>query len=170
MGSWQTGVDLRSVAATVRRTTLSSDSISGGVTADPYNLRRFLDAQRGVYEQAERELRAGRKQSHWMWFIFPQIKGLGHSAMAQKYAISSIAEAKAYIDHPLLGPRLRECTQLVININGPSIEEIFGYPDFRKFQSSMTLFAKATDDNQVFKNALQKYYGAEYDPRTAELL
>jgi uncharacterized protein (DUF1810 family) len=135
-------------------------------TDDPYNLRRFLDAQRDVYEQAERELRVGRKESHWMWFIFPQIKGLGRSAMAQKYAISSVAEAKAYLDHPLLGPRLRACTQLVTNVTGLSIEEIFGYPDFRKFQSSMTLFEQATDDNQVFKDALQKYYRAEHDRQT----
>jgi uncharacterized protein (DUF1810 family) len=124
-------------------------------TDDPYNLKRFLDAQRGVYEQVERELRAGRKASHWMWFVFPQIKGLGHSAMAQKFAISSVTEAKAYLDHPLLGPRLRACTQLVTNVTGLSIEEIFGYPDFRKFQSSMTLFEQATDDNQVFKHDRQ---------------
>lgn len=135
-------------------------------TDDPYNLKRFLDAQRGVYEQVERELRAGRKASHWMWFVFPQIKGLGHSAMAQKFAISSVTEAKAYLDHPLLGPRLRACTQLVTNVTGLSIEEIFGYPDFRKFQSSMTLFEQATDDNQVFKDALQKYYRAEHDRQT----
>ena len=140
------------------------------VTADTYNLQRFLDAQRSVYEQAERELRAGRKQSHWMWFIFPQIKGLGHSAMTQRYAISSLAEAKAYLDHPVLGPRLRACTQLVTNINGLSIEEIFGYPDYRKFQSSMTLFANATDDNQVFEDALQKYFRAEHDLQTIESL
>jgi uncharacterized protein (DUF1810 family) len=140
------------------------------VTADTYNLQRFLDAQRSVYEQAERELRAGRKQSHWIWFIFPQIKGLGHSAMTQRYAISSLAEAKAYLDHPVLGPRLRACTQLVTNINGLSIEEIFGYPDYRKFQSSMTLFANATDDNQVFEDALQKYFRAEHDLQTIESL
>jgi uncharacterized protein (DUF1810 family) len=137
---------------------------------DPYNVRRFLDAQLGIYEQAERELRAGRKQSHWMWFIFPQIKGLGQSAMAQKYAISSVEEAKAYLDHPLLGPRLRTCTQLVTNLNGLSIEEIFGYPDYVKFQSSMTLFANATGDNQVFKDALQKYFRAEQDPQTIKRL
>ena len=145
---------------------MSSHSNPGGITADPYNLRRFLDAQRGVYEQAERELRDGRKQSHWMWFIFPQIKGLGHSAMAQRYAISCVAEAKAYLDHPLLGSRLRTFTQLVININGLSIEEIFDYPDYLKFQSSMTLFANAADDNQVFEDALQKYFDAEYDSQT----
>jgi uncharacterized protein (DUF1810 family) len=137
---------------------------------DPYNLRRFLDAQRDVYEQAERELRVGRKESHWMWFIFPQIKGLGRSAMAQKYAISSVAEAKAYLDHPLLGPRLRACTQLVKNVNGLSIEEIFGYPDYRKFQSSMTLFANVTDDNQVFEDALRKHFRAEHDCQTIERL
>jgi uncharacterized protein (DUF1810 family) len=137
---------------------------------DPYDLRRFCDAQRGVYEQVQRELLAGRKQSHWMWFIFPQIKGLGHSAMAQMYAISSVAEAKAYLYHPLLGPRLRACTQRVTNLNGLSIEEIFGHPDCRKFQSSMTLFANVADDNQVFMEALQKYFRAEHDRQTIERL
>lgn len=147
---------------------MSFEEISSGDTADPYNLARFLDAQRDVYDRAERELRAGRKESHWMWFIFPQIKGLGHSAMAQRYALSSLAEAEAYLDHPLLGPRLRAITQIVTNVKGPSIEEIFGYPDCRKFQSSMTLFANATDDNQVFKDALQKYFRAEHDRQTIE--
>ena len=137
---------------------------------DRYNLGRFLDAQRGVHEQAERELRAGRKQSHWMWFIFPQIQGLGHSAMAQRYAISCAAEAEAYLDHPLLGARLRSITRTVININGRSIEEIFGYPDYRKFQSSMTLFAIVGEDNQVFEDALQKYFGAQHDGQTIKRL
>ena len=137
---------------------------------DPYELQRFCDAQRSVYEQVQRELLAGRKQSHWMWFIFPQVKGPGHSAMAWKYAISSIAEGKAYLVHPLLGPRIRDCTQRVTNLNGLSIEEIFGHPDWRKFQSSMTLFANITDDNQVFLAALQKYFGAEQDPQTLERL
>src|ERR1700737_5665872 len=96
---------------------------------DPYDLQRFVDAQRGVYAQAEAELRAGRKESHWMWYIFPQIKGLGQSAMAQKYAISSLAEATEYLSHPELGKRLRECTRLVIAIDDRSIEDFFGYPD-----------------------------------------
>jgi uncharacterized protein (DUF1810 family) len=135
-------------------------------TKDPQGLQRFLDAQRGVYAQAEAELRAGRKESHWMWYIFPQIEGLGQSAIAQKYAISSVAEATEYLNHPELGNRLRECTQLVTAIKGRSIQDIFGYPDYLKFQSSMTLFAHATKDNQVFMDALKKYYRAEFDQQT----
>jgi uncharacterized protein (DUF1810 family) len=137
---------------------------------DPYDLQRFVDAQRGVYAQAEAELRAGRKQSHWMWYIFPQIKGLGQSAMAQTYAISSGAEATEYLNHPELGNRLRECTQLVTAIDGRSIQDIFGYPDHLKFHSSMTLFARATNDNQVFMDALKKYYRSEFDHQTIERL
>lgn len=137
---------------------------------DPYALQRFVDAQRGAYAQAQAELRAGRKQSHWMWYIFPQIQGLGQSAMAQKYAISSVAEAAEYLNHPELGARLRECTRLVTAIEGRSIEDIFGYPDHLKFHSSMTLFAHAAKDNQVFMDALGKYYRSEFDRRTVERL
>src|SRR5277367_5089602 len=113
---------------------------------DPYNLRRFLDAQHGMFEQACSELREGRKQSHWMWFIFPQLKGLGGSAMATRYAISSLREADGYLRHPILGPRLRQCTQLVLAVTGDSIEEIFDFPDDLKFRSSMTLFANTPDE------------------------
>ena len=137
---------------------------------DPYTLQRFVDAQRGVFARAETELRAGRKESHWMWYIFPQIKGLGQSAMAQKYAISSVGEATEYLNHPELGNRLRECTRLVTAINGQSIEDIFGYPDYLKFHSSMTLFAHATKDNAVFMEALRKYYRSEFDKGTVERL
>ena len=139
-------------------------------TKDPHGLQRFLDAQRGVYARVEAELRAGRKESHWMWYIFPQIEGLGRSPMAQKYAISSVAEATEYLNHPELGKRLRECTQLVTAIKGRSIQDIFGYPDYLKFQSSMSLFAHATKDNQVFMEALKKYYGSEFDQQTIERL
>ena len=135
-----------------------------------HTLQRFIDAQRGAYVQAEAELRAGRKESHWMWYIFPQIEGLGQSAMAQKYAISSLAEAAAYLNHRELGKRLRECTRLVTAIDGRSIEDIFGYPDYLKFHSSITLFAHATTDNQVFMDALRKYYRSEFDRRTVERL
>ena len=135
-------------------------------TKDPQGLHRFLDAQRGVYAQVEAELRAARKESHWMWYIFPQIEGLGQSAMAQKYAISSVGEATEYLNHPELGKRLRECTQLVTATKGRSIQDIFGYPDYLKFQSSMTLFAHATKDNQVFLDALRKYYRSEFDQQT----
>lgn len=137
---------------------------------DPYNLQRFIDAQHGLYAQAEMELAAGRKTTHWMWFIFPQIKGLGHSATAQKYAISSLDEAKAFLDHPVLGARLRGCTRLVTAVNGRSIEDIFGYPDYLKFHSSMTLFAHAAADagadDQIFTKALSKYCRAEFDKQT----
>lgn len=137
---------------------------------DSYDLERFLSAQQGVYETACAELRAGEKQSHWMWFIFPQIAGLGHSAMSQRYAISCLQEATEYLHHPLLGPRLRECTQLVNAVSGKSIDNILGSPDNVKFHSSMTLFAQATDQNREFVEALQKYFNANPDQATMERL
>ncbi|MEX3788552.1 DUF1810 domain-containing protein [Paraburkholderia sp. BR14374] len=137
---------------------------------DPYDLQRFLDAQDPVYAQVCDELKHGRKRSHWMWFVFPQIEGLGTSAMAQRFALSSLAEAQAYVRHPILGARLRETTQLVNLVSDRSIEEIFGYPDHLKFRSSVTLFAHATNDNDVFVEALRKYFGGEADPRTLQLL
>lgn len=137
---------------------------------DPYNLQRFLDAQKPIYEQARRELAGGRKLSHWMWFIFPQIEGLGQSPMARHYAIRSRAEAEAYLRHPILGARLRECTRLVNQVGGREIGEIFGYPDDLKFRSSMTLFAHAAADNEVFLEALRKYFGGEFDPLTMQRL
>ena len=132
------------------------------------SLERFVEAQEPVIEQVLGELRTGRKTSHWMWFVFPQIRGLGHSPTAQHFAIATRAEAEAYLRHPILGPRLRECTRLVNAIEGRSIEEIFGYPDYLKFRSSMTLFANVTADNQVFVDALNKYFGGEQDPLTIE--
>ncbi|MGZ5028149.1 MAG: DUF1810 domain-containing protein [Methylobacter sp.] len=137
---------------------------------DFYNLQRFITAQNPVYPHVCTELRNGYKTSHWMWFIFPQIRGLGHSAMANKFAISSIEEARAYLDHPILGNRLRECTQLVIQIEGRTIRQIFGSPDDLKFASSMTLFAMATPNNPDFEKALQKYFAGKYDQLTVELL
>ncbi|WP_029226706.1 DUF1810 domain-containing protein [Burkholderia ubonensis] len=133
---------------------------------DPYDLQRFVDAQDPVYTQVCDELRSGRKRSHWMWFVFPQIEGLGDSVMAQRYAIASLREADAYLRHPVLGERLRECTRLVNHVDGRSIQEIFGYPDYLKFRSSVTLFAHATSDNAVFVEALEKYYGGEADHST----
>ena len=138
--------------------------------SDPFHLQRFVDAQERTYRQACAELREGLKRSHWMWFIFPQIQGLGSSSMATLYAISSRAEAAAYLAHPLLGPRLRECTRLVNEVAGRSIEEIFGYPDDLKFRSSMTLFSQAAGDRQVFLDALQKYFAGEPDPLTLQRL
>ncbi|SEL23301.1 DUF1810 domain-containing protein [Nitrosovibrio tenuis] len=134
--------------------------------SDPYNLRRFTDAQQSIYDDVLQELREGRKRSHWMWFIFPQIEGLGHSAMARAYAISSREEAGAYLWHPVLGPRLRECARLVAGINGRSIEDVFGYPDYMKFRSSMTLFSTVAPDLEIFDECLRKYFGGEPDPAT----
>ncbi|MBI1868343.1 MAG: DUF1810 domain-containing protein [Methylocystis sp.] len=141
-----------------------------GKDSDPYDLRRFIDAQAPVYEQVCSELRTGRKRGHWMWFIFPQIAGLGSSPAAKKFAVSSLEEAEAYLQHPSLGPRLRECVGLVNAIEGRSIEQIFGYPDNLKFRSSMTLFVRAVSDNRVFEDALQKYCGSELDPATLKRL
>jgi uncharacterized protein (DUF1810 family) len=137
---------------------------------DPYDLRRFVDAQNPVFEQVCAELRGGQKQGHWMWFIFPQLQGLGHSQMANKFAISSQDEAEAYLKHEVLGPRLRECARLVMLVEGRSIQQIFGYPDDLKFRSSMTLFARAASDTQIFRDALQKYFGGEVDQATIERL
>ena len=137
---------------------------------DPYYLQRFVDAQQPVFERGCRELRQGRKQSHWMWFVFPQLRGLGRSETAQKYAISSREEAAAYLAHPILGPRLRECSRIVAELEGLSAEDIFGYPDEMKFRSSMTLFAQATADNEIFQRSLQKYFQGEPDPGTLAAL
>lgn len=125
---------------------------------DPFHLQRFVDAQNPIYDRVLAELRSGCKSTHWMWFVFPQLKGLGGSAMSIKYAISSRPEAEAYLAHPVLGPRLRECTELVNRVEGRSIDEIFGYPDNLKFQSCVSLFALATPDNEVFTRALTKYF------------
>ncbi len=137
---------------------------------DPFDLQRFVDAQARVYHTVLDELRAGRKRSHWIWFIFPQVAGLGSSPTAARYAISSLDEARAYLRHDVLGPRLRECARLVNAIQGRSINEIFGSPDDLKVRSSMTLFARATDDNRDFVELLDKYYDGEEDPQTLKRL
>ena len=135
-----------------------------------YDLERFVDAQNLVYARVLSELRAGLKQGHWMWFIFPQIEGLGDSAMAQRYAIASLQEATSYLNHPVLGSRLRECTRLVNAVPDKSIESILGRPDNMKFHSSMTLFAQASDENQEFVSAIQKYFSGRFDQATMERL
>jgi uncharacterized protein (DUF1810 family) len=135
-------------------------------SSDPHHLQRFVDAQRPIYPQVLAELRAGQKETHWMWFVFPQLKGLGTSPTAQKFAIDSLDGARAYLDHPTLGPRLRECTRLVTTLEGRSVEDIFGYPDHLKFHSSMTLFAHAADEKQLFVDALKKYFCAKFDKQT----
>ncbi|OBI99084.1 DUF1810 domain-containing protein [Mycobacterium asiaticum] len=137
---------------------------------DAFDLKRFVDAQNRVYDDVVQELRAGRKRSHWMWFVFPQLRGLGSSPTADHYGISSLEEARAYLEHDLLGPRLRECVRLVNDIPGRSAGQIFGSPDDLKLRSSVTLFARATDDNQDFVALLDKYYGGEEDPRTVARL
>ena len=124
---------------------------------DPYDLQRFIEAQNPVYAQVCAELRNGRKESHWMWFIFPQMRGLGHSQMAVKFGIASREEAEAYLQHPVLGPRLRECARLVTAVEGRSIHEILGSPDDLKFRSSMSLFASVAPDDPDFAVALQKH-------------
>ena len=137
---------------------------------DEYDLRRFVDAQRESYARARAELSTGRKTSHWMWFVFPQLSGLGRSPMAERYAISSLDEAKAYLAHAVLGARLEECAALVNAVEGKSLQEIFGSPDDLKFRSSMTLFAHAAPPASVFREALDKYCGGEEDPLTLALL
>jgi uncharacterized protein (DUF1810 family) len=157
---------------------------------DPYDLERYVRAQQTVYAQVRAELTAGRKASHWMWFIFPQLRGLGSSPTAQHYALNSLTEARAYLTHPLLGERLRECTQLVNRIEGRSARAIFGYPDDLKFRSCMTLFAQAAagpdaaapaagagasrpdaaGGASLFGEALARYYGGEPDAFTLRLL
>lgn len=138
--------------------------------ADPFRLQRFIDAQRSVYDTALAELRAGRKRSHWMWFVFPQLRGLGHSDMARHYGITSLDEARAYLAHPVLGPRLRECSRLALAIEGSTAEEIFGYPDNMKLRSSMTLFARAAPDEPVFDACLRRHFGGQPDQATLDLL
>jgi len=134
--------------------------------SDPFDLQRFVEAQAHAYEQARRELEAGRKQSHWMWFIFPQITGLGQSAMSVRFAIASLDEAKAYLAHPVLGPRLKECAKLALDAPSPTARAVFGPVDEVKFRSSMTLFARAAPDEDVFQRCLDKYFAGAPDPAT----
>jgi len=134
--------------------------------ADPFNLERFVSAQATVIDDVRAELRCGRKSSHWMWFVFPQIAGLGGSPTARRYAIASQNEASAYLHHPVLRPRLVECTELVLAIDGRSIEAIFGHPDYLKFQSCMTLFATCSAEIGSFDQALQRFFGGQRDDAT----
>ena len=138
---------------------------------DPYHLQRFVDAQASCFTQVRSELAAGKKRSHWMWFIFPQLSGLGSSPMAQRFAISGVDEARAYLAHPILGDRLRDCTTLVNAVSGRSIGDIFGYPDDLKFHSSVTLFAWASAHHpggKVFREALLKYFDGVPDKATID--
>ena len=138
--------------------------------ADVYDLQRFVDAQnaKGTYDRAVQELRRGHKTSLWMWFVFPQIAGLGLSDMSRRFAISSLEEAKAYLDHPVLGPRLKECARLVVQTQAPCAEQIFGGIDAQKLRSSMTLFSRAAPDEPLFKQVLDQYFGGQPDTATDE--
>jgi len=145
------------------------------MSADPYDLARFVEAQARCYGRVLEELAAGEKTSHWMWFIFPQLRGLGMSATARRFGLSGLDEARAYLAHPLLGGRLSECTRVVLGVEGRTAHEIFGSPDDLKLRSCLTLFAYAAEpaalpDTRVFGEALAKYYRGEPDPRTLELL
>ena len=138
---------------------------------DPYQLDRFVAAQDdGSYRAAVAELRAGRKTSHWMWFIFPQLAGLGRSATAQHFAISSLAEARAYLRHPVLGPRLRECTALLADLDGTSADQVLGSTDAMKLRSSLTLFMAAAPDEPLFRDVLAQYFGGAADQLTLDRL
>jgi uncharacterized protein (DUF1810 family) len=137
---------------------------------DPFDLNRFVSAQRDVYVQALAELRDGRKRSHWMWFVFPQLEGLGYSATSQYYSIKSRDEARHYLDHPVLGARLVEAAEAVLAVEGRSASQIFGFPDDLKLNSSMTLFANVAGPQSVFVRVLEKYYGGQRDSKTLSLL
>jgi len=137
---------------------------------DPYNLQRFVEAQASIIDRVKSELWSGRKRSHWMWCIFPQVAGLGSSKMSRRYAISSRDEAEAYLAHSVLGPRLRECTEIVNNVEGRSANGIFGSPDDLKFRSSMTLFDTVADDSVLFRTVLERYYDGDADPKTVRFL
>jgi uncharacterized protein (DUF1810 family) len=139
------------------------------LSSDPYDLQRFITAQEGVYERALAEISSGQKRSHWMWFIFPQIDGLGFSSISKYYAIKSIEEAREYLNHPLLGKRLLECAQAALAIQERSASEIFGYPDDLKLKSAMTLFTRLTEPGSVFDHVLGKYFQGEQDSRTLVL-
>lgn len=147
--------------------------IMSGTTStptDPFQLERFVAAQEGIYEQALAELQQGKKRSHWMWFIFPQIAGLGSSSTARFYAINGAEEARAYLAHPVLGPRLLACAAALLPHRGRSASEIFGYPDDLKLRSSLTLFAAVNDEQAVFKQLLKQFYAGQPDPATLERL
>jgi len=140
------------------------------VPDDRFNLNRFITAQEKVYDTALAELRSGEKRTHWMWFIFPQIEGLGYTSTSKHYAIKNLEEAQEYLDHKILGSRLLECAEVVLTVQGSSASAIFGYPDYLKLKSSMTLFSSVAAPDSVFVRILDKYYDGERDAKTLELL
>ena len=133
---------------------------------DRFNLSRFIEAQEGDYSDVLNELKRGKKAGHWIWYVFPQMASLGHSEMSEKYSISCINEARAYIGHPILGPRLVECTELVLAVEGKTAEQVFGSLDAMKFRSSMTLFLRVGEADSIYQHALSKYFDGEPDPET----
>jgi uncharacterized protein (DUF1810 family) len=141
-----------------------------GIQPDPFHLGRFVQAQDRIYEQVLAELRRGRKETHWLWFIFPQIAGLGHSSTARTYAIKSLPEARLYLEHPLLGKRLVECAQILLQLEARSASEIFGFPDDLKLCSCMTLFAQVTGPGSIFTQVLEKFFHGKPDAMTLDLL
>lgn len=143
---------------------------ASGPTDDPYDLHRFVQAQEGDYERALSEIGGGRKRSHWMWYIFPQYEGLGFSSISRRYAIKSVNEAEAYLQHPVLGPRLAECAAAALRVEGRSASEIFGSPDDLKLRSSATLFAYVSPAGSVFSQLLEKFFQGQPDKRTLELI
>jgi uncharacterized protein (DUF1810 family) len=147
-----------------------ADETTSGDAADPFDLNRFVKAQEGVYEQALAEIRAGRKRSHWIWFIFPQIDGLGFSATTKRYSIKSMAEAEAYLSHADLGPRLRECCEAALGVTGRSATEIFGSPDDMKLRSCATLFASVSPPESVFHRLLDRFFHGQPDDATLRLI
>jgi uncharacterized protein (DUF1810 family) len=138
--------------------------------SDPFDLDRFVRAQEADYERARAEIKSGRKRSHWMWYVFPQFAGLGQSAMSQRYAINTLAEARAYLAHPVLGARLTEIAEAVLNVQGRTAHEMFGSPDDLKLQSASTLFALVSPDDSVFHRIIDKYFDGRRDDRTIELV
>jgi len=146
------------------------DANEPGVAADPHNLSRFVQAQMADYDQALTEIRSGRKRSHWMWYIFPQLDGLGFSSASKRYSIKSIAEAQAYLGHPVLGPRLVDSAEAVLRVEGRSAQEIFGFPDDMKLRSCATLFACVSPSGSVFHRLLDKYFQGQRDAKTLQLL
>ena len=151
-------------------TDVGNETKANDPNSDPFNLARFRAAQDETYPRALSEIRAGHKQSHWMWFVFPQAIGLGTSPMARHYAIRSVAEARAFLAHPTLGHRLRECAESLLRISGKSASEIFGYPDDHKLWSSVTLFASISEKDPVFEQVLERYFGGKLDPLTLRFL
>jgi uncharacterized protein (DUF1810 family) len=149
--------------------TMTNSTDSRGAS-EPYDLNRFLQAQEGSYERALLEIKSGQKRSHWMWYIFPQIDGLAFSSTAKHYAIKSVKEARAYLEHPVLGPRLRECAEAVLAIEGRTAGDIFGFPDDLKLRSCATLFVHVSPAGSVFERLIEKYYGGARDDKTLHIM